>query len=332
MITNDFRAATLLYYILFLPGIVLHELSLWLVAGILNVHADRAIAFPEQQEIGELRLNFIRLTPGTSPFKLAIITTAPMVAGIAALWAIGVHILNVETILTMAASGTVDDLARSLTSLTSTPDFWLWFYLAFVVANTMIPSLPVQLRRRHKVALSLFAAALLLVGWKVASATALASALPIEELLGTLIGVTVQITAMNLLVVMILGAIESSIERITGKSATFRDGKMITMSRVEALALRQSQRHKRMNSREKPPPAAAAKAITSLYDLKLPIPGPPGREPISRSAVQVLNIGDAATDSGRPQPGKLRAQVHSAGANRATLTGSAASGAKAIAG
>ena len=53
LLTNNFQTTTVLYYILFLPGILLHECSLWLAAGILNVRAERAIEFPAEQEIGE---------------------------------------------------------------------------------------------------------------------------------------------------------------------------------------------------------------------------------------------------------------------------------------
>ena len=41
----------------------------------------------------------------------------------------------------------------------------------------------------------------------------------------------------------------------------------------------------------------ATSSLNSIYDLKLPIPGPPGREPVSRSAVAVVNVETADDDT-----------------------------------
>jgi hypothetical protein len=54
LVTKKLRTTTTLYYTIFLPGVFLHEIVLWFIAGILNVRAERAIAWPEQQAIGEL--------------------------------------------------------------------------------------------------------------------------------------------------------------------------------------------------------------------------------------------------------------------------------------
>ena len=139
LLTNDYQTTTVLYYLVFLPGILLHELSLWLAAGILNVRADRAIQFPQEQEIGELKLNFIRISPHTGATRISVITLIPLATGLLALWAIAVQVFQWESTLDMAATGTVDAISQAVTALTRTPDFWLWFYLAFVVANTMFP-------------------------------------------------------------------------------------------------------------------------------------------------------------------------------------------------
>ena len=111
LLTNDYQTTTILYYILFLPGILLHELALWLAAGLLNVRAERAIQFPEPQEIGELRLNFIRLATETGLIKRLVIAAAPFAAGLIALWAIGAQVFNWQALIGMmpAFPGSLDE-------------------------------------------------------------------------------------------------------------------------------------------------------------------------------------------------------------------------------
>ncbi len=282
---------------MFLPGILLHELSLWLAAGILNVRAERAIAFPAEQEIGELRLNFIRVSPQAGALRYSLSKLAPVFAGLVCLWMIAARIFNWQDAAAIVASGSIDDLARALTRVTRTADFWLWFYLAFTVANTMFPALQRELSAVHKAAAFATTGALMMVAWWIGGRFEASIAGGIESLAGSLALVMLQMILINALAVLVLGALESLVERVTGKSATFAAGKMIAMSR------RQAQEHKAMRGRERratrrEQPGKESKAvIRSVYDLKLPIPGPPGREPVSRSAVAVVNLDEQHTDA-----------------------------------
>lgn len=277
LLTNNFQITTILYYSLFLPGVVLHELCVWLLAGLLRVRAERAICFPAAQEIGELRLNFIRLSPQAGRIRTFIISLAPLAAGIVALWLLAESVFRWGAALAPLDAGGIDALARALQTVVSTADFWLWFYLAFVIANTMFPALPLLQSRRHKAVAALALLLLAHLAWTVDSAFSLA-------LLASLGVALLQVLAFNLLVVAALGTAESLIERVTGKSASFVDGKMVAMSREEARAWRAEQRRASSPSQPRPKP----KTFRTIYDFPLPIPGPPGREPVSRRAVTVV--------------------------------------------
>ena len=150
LLSNSFQTTTVLYYIVFLPGIVLHEAVMWLAAGLLNVRAERAIGFPEPQEIGELRLNFIRIAEDTGRMKRLLVRLCPLAVGMAALWAIAAHVFQWEQLLALLADGSLEAWAAALATLTRTPDLWLWFYLAFVIANTMFPTLAARSDWREK--------------------------------------------------------------------------------------------------------------------------------------------------------------------------------------
>lgn len=96
LLTHNFHTTTVLYYTFFLPGVLLHEVVTWLVAGIVNVRAKGAIAWPERQDIGELRLNFVQITQRISPLQQFIISVAPLTVGMLVTWHVANNVFRLE--------------------------------------------------------------------------------------------------------------------------------------------------------------------------------------------------------------------------------------------
>jgi hypothetical protein len=94
--------------------------------------------------------------------------------------------------------------------------------------------------------------------------------------------------------VLVLGTLESIIERITGHSAAFKDGKLIAMTRAEMLAQReqQSKRERQLAAKKTP---ALASGPPSIYTLQFPIPGAPGKEPVTQPPSEVIGVGASPT-------------------------------------
>lgn len=293
LVTNSFQTTTVLYYILFLPGILLHEFTVWVVAQLLWVRAERAICFPKQQEIGELRLNFIRISRQAGAVRYALIRFAPLPTGMVCLWMIAAHVFRLHESAVLSPVGSIDELAQAVIGLTRTADFWLWFYVAFTVANTMFISHSARLSARRKSAMVLGLTAAIFFAWRVGGTIDSTIAHGIEVLVGSLILVLLQVISFNIVVVIGLGALEALIERISGNSAAFTDGKMIIMTRQEAQEHKRVQARKRLASRQQQRVGKHAEVIRSVYDLKLPIPGPPGREPVSRNVVSVVTASES---------------------------------------
>ena len=260
-----------------MPGVLLRGATGWLAAVVLNVRVTRSFQLPQKPAIGPLELNFIRLPADAHPIKGAIIAAAPLAAGLLAVWGIAVNAFALETVLGLAAPGQLDDAARALSTLLAQADFWLWFYLAFTISNTMFPS-PASERRWWQRALPVAVILLIL-------------ALGGRLLWNSLALILSLMTLINLFAVMVLGAIEAVIERFSGHSATFEDGRMTTLTREQALARKAAEKRQRQVDRSVAPDKAEA-AVTSIYMLKLPIPGPPGQEPVSRNAVTVVDAPD----------------------------------------
>ena len=294
LLTKNLHTTTILYYTFFLPGVFFHEFTLWLVAGILNVRAERAIQWPEAQAIAELKLNFIRFARNVGAFKIAVINTAPLIAGIALIAFILTNVFDLSGVQILLASGSLDDVGIAVTRLTSTPDVWLWVYLIFTIANTMMPDVEkLQGWRPLLIVVGIGVVALFLLGVGD-ELVALAWAGPISTLL-TLLAVTFTgIIGVNLVTTGVLGAIESTIERITGDSATFQNGKLIAMRREEILKMREAQRAKQQKQLAAGKDQPKTGGTPSIYKLPLPIPGAPGKETdaLPRAATTPLPLGD----------------------------------------
>lgn len=287
LLSRNSSTTVIFYYTAFLPGILLHEIISWLVAGIFNVRATRSIQLPQQDEIDELQLGFVRIAQGANPLKLFIIELAPLAVALLVLWYIAIDVLDVSTAWAIASEGSLDSVALALSHLTAKADFWLWFYLAFTIANTMMPAMlsAFRGRRRLTVAIGLILLAAIILGLDNMRTSPLS--LTIERLLSSLTVILLAISLSNLLMVLILGTIEALFERITGHSATFVGGKLTTVTRQEARRMRESRRNRQP---QQPAPAPPAAPLKSVYALPLPIPGPPGIEPVSRNIAAVLDL------------------------------------------
>jgi hypothetical protein len=194
-------------------------------------------------------------------------------------WFIANNVFNVRGFMQLLEGGNLENLPAAIGQLTSTPDFWLWVYIAFTVSNTMMPNFrDLQGWRVILPAVGIALAALFLLG---VGDEVLTQALngPIGTGLSILAGTFAVIIAVDLLMIAILGSIESLVERVTGDSATFQNGKMITMRRDEILKQREQERLKQQKQEQARRTAPAGPP--SIYRLPLPIPGAPGKEPVS---------------------------------------------------
>ncbi len=290
LLTHNRKTTVVFYYAAFLPGIALHELCRWLTAGVLNVRATRTAQLPEHDEIGELQLSLVQISPHARAPKQMIIEGTPVIVAFAALWLIATDVLDLEATLRVATGGGVADIGWAIASLAAQPDFWLWFYLMFTIANTMLPPISQELRNRRRVTsiIILTGAFVIGLGSNIEGMAILGS--NARRLLSSLSFVLFATSIINFVMALALGLIEAIIERVTGHSATFDGGKMITRTRQQALTERGDRKRE---VRSRPTRRGASKpeiSIRSIYALPLPIPGPPGKEPVSKPVAAVLNV------------------------------------------
>jgi hypothetical protein len=131
--------AMILYSIIMLPGVALHEFSHWAMATILMTRTGRFSIFPQRLPDGTLRLGYVE-TERTDMFREALIGAAPLIVATLVILAIAFGPLNVAPMSTALAVGDLGGVLEGLVAVTRVPDAWLWLYLLFAVSNSMMPS------------------------------------------------------------------------------------------------------------------------------------------------------------------------------------------------
>ncbi|HSB65078.1 MAG TPA: hypothetical protein VLD65_00785 [Anaerolineales bacterium] len=139
LLTRQPEISMALFSLLFLPGILLHELSHFLMAKLLDVPTGRFSIIPRKLEGGRIQLGYVE-TVSTDFVRDALIGVAPLVTGVIFIVIAGVARLGINSLWDVILQGRLNSLSSILPAMVDRPDFWLWFYLVFAVSSTMLPS------------------------------------------------------------------------------------------------------------------------------------------------------------------------------------------------
>ncbi len=139
LLTRQPEISMALFSLLFLPGVLLHELSHFIVAKLLDVPTGRFSIIPRRLEGGRIQLGFVE-TGSTDFVRDALIGVAPLVSGVIFVALVGVSRLGFNLLWDNLVRGQLSALNPTLASMVARPDFWLWLYLVFAVSSTMLPS------------------------------------------------------------------------------------------------------------------------------------------------------------------------------------------------
>lgn len=139
LLTANSTVAMWFFWVLFLPGTLLHELSHWLTAALLGVKTGQFSLWPKPKKGGQLQMGSVQIDV-PDPFRHSIIGLAPLIFGSIAVLVIGQGWLNLTQIGSALASGDLEIIWEALIQTLTLPDIWLWLYLIFAIANGMLPS------------------------------------------------------------------------------------------------------------------------------------------------------------------------------------------------
>lgn len=134
--------AIILYAIILFPGVLLHELSHWLMAGILGVKTGAFSVLPKLKPDGSIQLGYVEYykSQRLGPIRESLVGSAPLISGTAVVLLIAFKIFNVTNFSEALLNGDAAILIEAINSLFRTGDFFIWLYLLFAVSNAMMPS------------------------------------------------------------------------------------------------------------------------------------------------------------------------------------------------
>ena len=136
-LVDDPDVALIIYFVIVLPGVIIHELSHWLMAKLLGVRVSLPAIGPVRRgrskrvSLGSVRVGKV------DPVRASLIGMAPLLGGSAVILLIGNLVLRVGDLADAVAG---QGVGGALGQMAQVGDFWLWLYLIFAVSNAMLPS------------------------------------------------------------------------------------------------------------------------------------------------------------------------------------------------
>ncbi len=272
LVTGRLDMAIMCYYVIMLPGVFLHELSHWLVAGALNVPATHMALWPERTETG-IRLGYVEIEKPDA-VRSTLIGIAPFIVGLAVVLALAYNTLGLPAFAEALATADLGVVIPAAQTLVYTPDFWVWLYLLFAVSNSMMPS--AADRRDWPVFIAgMVAVGLLLMLVGVAEAILAPLGDPLRDALRMLTAAIAPIIALNMGAIVVTWGAELVLGRLTGRRVRYN------AAHPQALSC-----------------TSAPEVVQSLLDLPLPVPAPPdAAQPAAPAALRAGFEYDALPDA-----------------------------------
>lgn len=139
ILTRDARLTIVIFQIIFLPGVFLHELSHFLTAKLLRVRTGGFSVIPRALPNGRLQLGYVE-TARSDIARDSLIGAAPLIFGTLFVAYAAIYRLDMRVLWDTFRNGQFDLFWLGVRFLPTVKDFYLWLYLAFTVSSTMMPS------------------------------------------------------------------------------------------------------------------------------------------------------------------------------------------------
>ena len=195
-VSGDMNVAIMVYYLLMFPGIVLHELSHYLTARLLQMQVGSFALGPKKRR-NTIELGSVTVSSGGS-LRDSLVGLAPFLMGTLVLLLVSYYVFDVAALGEAWRTAGWAGVWAKMNGLWRVPDFWLWAYVIFVVSNSMTPS---EADRQPWVLAGIYLGIALLVVWLFGGISALADALH-DQVAGAL-----QVLTLGFLFTLVVNAV-----------------------------------------------------------------------------------------------------------------------------
>lgn len=139
LITGSEDLAMVILFLIYLPGILIHEASHWLVARLLGLKTSKFRVWPKYTR-NTIGLGSVTVSSGGAVWD-SLVGLAPLLVGSALIVLIGEQVFDTQTLAFAWRTGRLlDGLTFVVDGLAHKPDSLWWSYLLFAIANAMMPS------------------------------------------------------------------------------------------------------------------------------------------------------------------------------------------------
>jgi hypothetical protein len=139
ILTRRIGVTQVIFALIFFPGVLLHELSHFLMAKLLGVKTRSFSLLPQATPEGRLQLGSVEMVSG-GVIRDSLIGIAPLISGALFVAYAAVSPLRLLGLVDFVRAGYWELFWMGVQILPDLPNFWLWFYLTFTVSSTMLPS------------------------------------------------------------------------------------------------------------------------------------------------------------------------------------------------
>ncbi len=214
IVTRSAGVSQVLFALIFFPGVLMHELSHFLSAKILGVQTGKFSLIPQAQANGKLRLGYVETASGGF-VRDALIGAAPLMTGSAFVAATAIYFLHLIPLWDAIRVNDWEIFLGLLRGVPASQDFWLWFYLAFTISSTMLPS---QSDRHAWLPLGILAAGLVGVAILAGAGTWMLTNLAprFNQFLGALAMIFGLSGSLHIMLIIPLFIIHQILSRLTG--------------------------------------------------------------------------------------------------------------------
>jgi len=136
--TRSKDAPTIALFLVFLPGVFIHESAHWGMAKICGLKTGKFRVWPKRQG-KQIGLGSVNVESGGA-FVGALVGMAPLIAGTLLIGAISHFVFGADRLTEAASAGDWRGGLQTFRDAARVRDGLLWAYLLFTIANAMMPS------------------------------------------------------------------------------------------------------------------------------------------------------------------------------------------------